>query len=249
MSPDDFDSVTGDPVTGELTIIWNELLADLQSIRQQFGLEFRPVVTWLVAEGRLIGVFVLEFVLGVFVATALLHRARPISEGFRQVAENVGGSFAGEMIDRAVITVRATVFGVLGSAAAQSAVATIAFVIVGAPHWPILALLTFLLAMIQIGPVLVWLPLSVWLWSNDQQTASIFMALWGLFAVGFSDNVVKTLVVSKGSSLPSILAFLGAIGGFLTWGIMGIVLGPVVIAVCYQLVLKWVTTERVDSAH
>ena len=135
-------------------------------------------------------------------------------------------------------------FGVVGSAAAQAAVASFAYYLAGAPHWPILSLLTFILGLIQIGPMLIWVPVAIWLWVNGQTGMSLFVAGWGLVVVGLTDNVVKTLVVSRGADLPAILAFLGAIGGLLTWGIVGLFLGPVIVAVCYQVMLQWLHHEE-----
>ena len=120
--------------------------------------------------------------------------------------------------------------------------------IVDAPYWQVLALLTFLLGIIQIGPVLVWLPLCLWLWAGEQQGLAIFLGLWGLIAVGLTDNLVKTLVVSKGSGLPAILAFLGALGGLLTWGIVGLFVGPVIVAVAYRVLKSWITSSPEKGA-
>ena len=131
----------------------------------------------------------------------------------------------------------------LTSAAAQTAVASFAYWLAGAPHWSILSLFTFMLGLIQIGPILIWLPLSIWLWVDGQIGMSIFVSVWGLIVVGLTDNVVKTLVVARGANLPAILAFLGAIGGLITWGIVGLFLGPVIVAVCYQIILSWLRSD------
>jgi len=64
--------------------------------------------------------------------------------------------------------------------------------------------------------------------------------MWGLVIVNVTDNIVRPILVSKGSELPAILAFLGAIGGLLEWGVVGVFLGPVIVAVGYELILKWI---------
>ncbi|WP_425052013.1 AI-2E family transporter [Psychromarinibacter sp. S121] len=231
------------PITGEITSIWDTIIRDLQFIRSHFGEELKPAAFWLIREGRFIGVFVMEFALGVLLAIILLHRAAPLSRAAAALLYRVGGAFGLELADQAVVTIRSTVLGVLGSAAAQAAVASVAYFIVGVPHWPILALLTLMLGLIQVGPILVWLPIAFWLWSNEAIGMAIFMCVWGLLVVGLTDNVVKSFVVSRGAHLPAILALFGAIGGMLTWGVVGIFLGPVILAVCYQLVTKWMESE------
>jgi predicted PurR-regulated permease PerM len=230
-------------VENSISAHWAALIADLQYLLDHFRNELRPIAFWLIGEGRLFGGFVVEFTLGVLLATILLHKARATGLAFERFVERVGGTFGREIVEKSILTIRTTVFGLLGSAAVQAVVASFAYWLAGAPHWPILAMLTFMLGLIQIGPVLIWLPLSIWLWSDGQIGMSVFVSLWGLIVVGLSDNVVKTLVVSKGSDIPAILAFLGAIGGLVTWGIVGLFLGPVIIAVCYQITLAWLHSD------
>jgi predicted PurR-regulated permease PerM len=125
----------------------------------------------------------------------------------------------------------------------QTAVAAFAYWLVGAPHWPLLAFATFLLGLLQTGPVLVWLPLSIWLWVEGQTGMALFLAIWGLIVVGLSDNLVKAAVVARGADLPAILVFLGAVGGLLVWGIVGVFLGPVILALCLELMQWWLGVE------
>ena len=236
--------VERNPITGEITSIWDTVIRDLQFIRTHFGEELKPVAFWLIREGRFVGVFVIEFAVGVLLAVILLHRADGLSRATAALLQRVGGAFALELADQAVVTIRSTVLGVLGSAAAQAAVASVAYFIVGVPHWPILALLTLMLGLVQVGPILVWLPVAFWLWSNEAVGMAVFMCIWGMLVVGLTDNVVKSFVVSRGAHLPAILALFGAIGGLLAWGVVGIFLGPVILAVCYQLVIRWMESEE-----
>ena len=131
------------------------------------------------------------------------------------------------------------------AAAAQTTVASFAYWLAGAPHWPILSLLTFVLGLIQIGPILIWLPLSIWLWIDGQIAMSIFVSGWGLLFVSLTDNVVKAMVLARGANLPAILAFLSALGGLIAWGIVGLFLGPVMVAVCYQIIRSWLQVDAV----
>jgi predicted PurR-regulated permease PerM len=232
----------------ELESIWQELARDLDYIRQRLGDNVQPIANWLMTEGRLVGTFVLEFALGVLIACLLLHSAPSVGAMLQRFAQRVGGDYGAETLDHAVLTIRSTVLGILGSAAAQTAVASVSYVVVGAPHWPILALLTFLLALLQIGAIVVWAPLAVWLWTGGQEGMAVFLMVWGLIVVGLVDNVMKTAVVSRGANVPAILAFLGALGGLLTWGIVGIFLGPVIVAVSYQIILRWLSDDGTGKA-
>jgi predicted PurR-regulated permease PerM len=242
LMPDDAALVL--PASREIADIWAALLADLAVIRDHFGEELRPAAFWLLSEGRLVGAFVIEFALGVILAAVLMHRAEAANSLLHRLLTQLGGTSATRMGTHATAAIRSTVLGLLGSAAVQTAVATAAYVVVGLPHWPILALATYVLALIQIGPVLIWGPAALWLWMTDQPGFAIFLALWGIFVVGVSDNVVKALFVSRGAQIPALLAFLGAVGGLITWGIVGIFVGPVIVGVAHRLVLQWVETSE-----
>lgn len=224
--------------------LWNELKDDVARIRSSYEDELRLVLSSVVLEGRLIALFVLEFLLGLVLAAAILQNAGPLGELTQNAVRKLGGDRGADLGARSVLTIRYTVLGILGSAAVQTAVAAFAYWLVGAPHWPLLAFLTFMLGLLQIGPILIWLPLAIWLGMEERMGMAIFMGLWGLFAVGLSDNVVKALVVARGADLPAILVFLGALGGLLVWGVVGIFLGPVILALCLELVLWWLGWDR-----
>jgi predicted PurR-regulated permease PerM len=241
MLPDDAALVL--PASRQIADIWAALLSDIAVIRDHFGEELRPAAFWLIGEGRLVGSFVIEFALGVILAAVLMHRAEAANSLVHRLLDQLGGTSATRMGRHAVAAIRSTVLGLLGSAAVQTVVATAAYVLIGLPHWPILALATYILALIQIGPILIWGPAALWLWMSDQPGFAIFLAAWGILVVGVSDNVVKALFVSRGAQIPALLAFLGAVGGLLTWGIVGIFVGPVIVGVAYQFVVQWVETE------
>jgi predicted PurR-regulated permease PerM len=227
---------------------WADLLAgvqdDLAALRTLIGDDLRLLASSVMLEGRLVGHFVLEFLLGLILAALILHHQERLGGLAARMAEKLGGARARDLGARSVLTIRYTVLGILGSAAVQTAVAAFAYWLVGAPHWPLLAFATFLLGLLQVGPLLIWAPLCLWLWLDERTGMAVFLALWGLVAVGLSDNLVKALVVARGADLPAILVFLGAVGGLLTWGIVGIFLGPVILALCLELALWWIGEER-----
>lgn len=227
--------------------LWIGIRDDLEALRTLIGDDLRLLLSTIVFEGRLIGYFVLEFLLGLILAGVILHNSQYLSLLAGKAALKLGGTRVADLGARSILTIRYTVLGVLGSAAVQACVAAFAYWLVGAPHWPLLAFATFMLGLLQVGPILIWAPLSIWLWMNDQSVMATFMVLWGLVAVGLSDNLIKALVVSRGADLPAILVFLGAIGGLLFWGVVGVFLGPVILALCLELILWWLGAERSDD--
>jgi len=223
--------------------LWNGLRDDFEAVRRLVGGDLRLFLSTLMLEGRLIGHFVLEFLLGLILAAVILQNADPLEGRSSKAFQKLGGARGLQLAVRSVLTIRYTVLGVLGSAAVQTAIAAFAYVIVGVPHWPLLAFATFMLGLLQVGPVLIWGPLALWLWLDGQTGMAIFLALWGLVVVGLSDNAVKAVVVARGANLPTTLVFLGALGGLVIWGVVGIFLGPVILALCLELILWWLQED------
>ncbi|MGD9294444.1 MAG: AI-2E family transporter, partial [Roseobacter sp.] len=219
--------------------LWNGLRDNFEEVRRLVGDDLRLFLSTLMFEGRLIGHFVLEFMLGLILAGVILQNADSLKRLSSKAFQKLGGARGLTLASRSVLTIRYTVLGILGSAAVQTAIAAFAYLIVGVPHWPLLAFATFMLGLLQVGPVLIWGPLALWLWLDGQTGMAIFLALWGLFVVGLSDNAVKAIVVARGANLPTTLVFLGALGGLLIWGVVGIFLGPVILALCLELILWW----------
>ena len=121
----------------------------------------------------------------------------------------------------------------------QGAVAFIGFAIAGVPGAVLLGFLTFLASPVPVGPPLVWIPATLWLFHQGQTGWAIFMAIWGIGVVSMIDNIVKPLIISKGSDTPFILILCGVIGGAMVFGFIGVFLGPTLLAVMYRLIADW----------
>lgn len=223
------------------------LTHDTRNLATHFREELKVALLWLLQEAQLFGVFVFEFAIGIILAMILVYRSERVSGLATTFFQRVGGRFALRLAAHSVVTTRVAVRGVLGAALAQTLVATFSYVVAGVPGWIMWAGITFVLSLIQIGPVLVWLPMSLWLWTQDQTYMAAFVFLWGLVVVNVTDNVVRPMLVSKDSDMPASLAFLGAVGGLMQWGVVGVFLGPVIVAVGYELVLKWLEPDTLPE--
>jgi hypothetical protein len=139
-------------------------------------------------------------------------------------------------------TIRGVVYGILGTALVQAVLVGIGLFIAGVPGAALLALLTFFFSVVPvIGTGLVWIPAAFWLFHQGSTGWAIFMAIWGL-GVGNIDNFIKPWLISQGSDMPFILVFFGVIGGALTFGFVGVFLGPTLLAVGWRLVEEWAST-------
>lgn len=238
------------PLVGEsIAELWRSLGTDISSVATHFGDELKALLVWFAYEAEVLGIFVLEFAIGILLAVALVYNFDRIAELSDKFFDRIGGTFARRMALLSVRTTRHTVIGVLGAALAQTLVATLSYVIAGVPGWIIWAGITFILSLIQIGPALVFVPISIWLWTQGELGMAIFILVWGLVVVNLVDNIVRPWLVSKGAHIPAILAFLGALGGLVEWGLVGVFLGPVVVAVCYEMILKWIEPDTLPKAE
>jgi len=104
-----------------------------------------------------------------------------------------------------------------------------------------LALLTFFLSVVPVGPPLIWIPAAFWLFHEGSTGWAVFMLVWGI-GVSSVDNVVKPWLISQGSDMPFLLMLFGVLGGALAFGFIGVFLGPTLLAVGYRLVTEWAAT-------
>lgn len=133
-------------------------------------------------------------------------------------------------------TIRAVVYGVIGSALTQGLVSFIGYEIVGAPAALLLFIITAIAAVIPGGIVVVWLPLSLWLLFTGSPGWALFIALWcGVLAANL-DSIIKPYFIKRGSNLPMVLVFFGVLGGGLAFGLLGLFVGPTILALLYALI-------------
>ena len=151
----------------------------------------------------------------------------------------------GRIIPLVVGTVRSVSIGLVGTAAVQALIAALGFAIAGVPGMALLGFATFMLALVQLPTVLIWLPAALWLYYHQGETGSaIFLGIWGLALVNSVDNFLRPWLISRGAKLPFALILMGVLGGLFAWGILGLFIGPTVLAVAYSLVRTWIGTAR-----
>jgi predicted PurR-regulated permease PerM len=162
-----------------------------------------------------------------------------VVDHLRRATERIAGERGFSLAVVAAATVRGVVLGILGTALVQGVLAALGFWVAGIKAAPLLGLLTFLLSPVPIGPPLVWVPAGLWLINNGETGWGLFVLAWGALVVSTIDNVIKPLIISRGSDLPFMLVLLGVLGGAVAFGFIGVFLGPVFLAVGYALLRVW----------
>ena len=139
--------------------------------------------------------------------------------------------------------IRGVAMGVVVTALAQSLLGGIGLAIAGVPLVAVLTSVMFMLCIAQLGPLLVLLPAVAWLYWSDSTGWGTFLLVWSIF-VGTIDNFLRPFLIRQGADLPLLLIFAGVIGGLLSFGLIGIFIGPVVLAVAYTLFDAWISEDR-----
>ncbi len=232
----------------EIPMIGNWLYSQIDTIlgnKQElaaFGQKlFDPVSKMLLSGAVMLGDGLLQMVLMLFVIFFFYRDGDYISQKCLALLTRMSGNLGGEVRDIIVNTTRSVVFGIVGSAAGQGIVALIGFWICGVPGAITLGIAVFVLSAVPIGPPLIWGPAAVWLYYQGEIGFAVFLVLWGSLAVSSVDNFLKPILISKGASLPLSLIYLGVFGGVLAFGFMGIILGPVVLAVGIAMSKTWLS--------
>jgi predicted PurR-regulated permease PerM len=184
----------------------------------------------------------LQIALSIFIAFFFFRDGEMVVEQLRGASLRIAGERGAELTEIAGATVRGVVLGILGTALVQGVLAAIGFWIAGIKSAPLLGLLTFFLSPVPIGPPLVWVPAGLWLINIGDTGWGLFVLAWGGLVVSTIDNVIKPLIISRGSDLPFVLVLLGVLGGAVAFGFIGVFLGPVLLAVGYALLKAWITT-------
>jgi predicted PurR-regulated permease PerM len=200
----------------------------------------KQILSWFASQAGTIGMVVLQFLLTVVIAAILYSKGEATSAGIGSFARRLAGEQGEAVMLLAEKAIRGVALGVVVTAVIQATVGGIGLVITGVPAAALLTAVMFMFCLAQIGPSLVLVPALIWVYWNDG-------ALWGTILLVFVvlavilDNFVRPVLIRKGVDLPLVMIFAGVIGGLIAFGIMGLFIGPVVLAVAHILLKAWVS--------
>jgi predicted PurR-regulated permease PerM len=218
---------------------WRQLQVEGLGVLQHYQPQLVAFGAWLVNLSLGLAGAVFEIFLGVVIA-AMMHASRDgVVRPVSAVAVQLAGAEGAALLEAARRAIRGVAFGVIGTALLEGLLAWIGFAIVGVPGAVALAALTFFLAAIQIGPLLVWLPVAIWLASNGEIGWTIFLVVWGVVLLMGTDNLVKPVLIARSGQLPMLVLFVGVIGGLAAWGFTGMFIGATTLAILWTVLQAW----------
>jgi len=200
--------------------------------------QIKDIGTPLLSSAAGVGVGVLKMVVSIAIAGVLLAKADGGSRAALAIATRLRPERGSETIELAAATVRSVALGILGVALIQALLAAIGFLVVGLPGAGLWALLVLIIAVVQLPTILILGPIIVYVFYTHNTAVAVVFAVWCII-VGLSDNVLKPLLMGRGVDVPMIVIFIGAIGGFIAYGIFGLFAGAFVFALSYKLFLSW----------
>jgi predicted PurR-regulated permease PerM len=189
------------------------------------------------------GLALLQFAVGAMVAAALLVNAEKLTAPLRVLAARVAGARGDAFLALSTATIRSVFKGVIGVAAIQGLLAGIGIFAVGVPGAGLWALLVLILAIVQLPPLLVLGPMMIWAFATLDTLPAVLFTAWSV-VVSMSDGFLKPALLGRGVSVPMLVILVGAIGGMLAAGILGLFIGPVVLALAYTVFAAWLAEQR-----
>jgi predicted PurR-regulated permease PerM len=232
------------PLVGERAFAaWNELArAGLPELLARVEPYAKTLLAWIAQQAGGAAFVIVQFLL-IVVLSAVLYAD---GEAWGNWVRRFGRKLASDQGDRMVVlagqAIRGVALGVVVTALAQSALGGIGLAIAGVPLAGVLTALMFALCIAQIGPLLVLLGATAWAFHSLGTGWGVFLLVWSA-VVGTMDNFLRPILIRRGANLPLMLIFAGVIGGLVAFGIVGIFVGPVILAVAYTLIDDWVSQD------
>lgn len=243
------DAVAGWPVIGKpLHALWLDAATDLSSVTERFSPQLRAAGLTMLKKLVGFGVGLLLFMVALVIAGIFMAYGESGNRSAIQIASRIFGEDRGVHITAlCTSTIRAVALGVIGIAFIQMLLVGVGFVVIGVPGAGLLAIAALLLGIMQIPVTLITLPVIAYVFANQGVSGTTIIFAVYVFIAGLVDNVLKPLLLGRGVDVPMPVVLIGALGGMVTGGVIGLFIGPVILAVGYELFWQWVKHGPYES--
>jgi predicted PurR-regulated permease PerM len=216
---------------------WTMASTNLTELLKSFAPQIKAMALGLVSASAGVGATILQFVLAILIAGVLFAKSSSCASASRSLANRLFGEQGAEFEKLAGSTIRSVTNGILGVAVIQTVFASAGFLVAGLPGAGLWTMIFLFAAVLQVG-MLVLIPAVIYMFAIASTTKAIIFLAW-CAVVGLMDNVLKPILLGRGAAVPIAVVFLGAIGGFISLGIIGLFVGAIVLSVGYKLFLAW----------
>jgi predicted PurR-regulated permease PerM len=242
------DSVKEWPLVGaQIYGLWDHASTNLRVALREIAPHLKPLAGPALAFAGSAGVGTLKFVLSVVLTGFLFLYGPALVAATRKIQARLVAQRSQDFVALAGLTIRTVSQGVIGVAVLQSLLAGIGLKLAGVAHAGVLAFAVLILAILQIGAAIVLIPVIIWVWATKEFTAALLLTIYFLI-VGLADNVLRPLLMGRGLSTPMLVIFIGVLGGMLAHGIVGLFVGPIILAVAWELMMAWIREDQFSPA-
>lgn len=236
------------PVIGEpLHNAWSLAFTNLEAALQKFSPQLKDAATMLLQKAGSGAKGLFMFIISIAISGAFLATADKGTTVVNQIVSRFVGEKGPELTALATATIRGVMQGVIGVAFIQSILAAIGMVIVGVPAAGLWAALVLVLAVIQLPPIVVLGPIAAWVFSFAETLPAVLFLIWALLVSG-CDGFLKPILMGRGVDAPMLVILVGALGGMMLSGIIGLFVGAVIVAISYTLFMAWIDDASQMSA-
>jgi predicted PurR-regulated permease PerM len=249
--PPPAESVTSWPLVGQKVYdFWQQASTDISGLAQKFAPQVKEAGLALLGTITGLGAGLLLFFAALIVACILMAYGEAGHKSAVEIASRIFGPDNGAQIaDLCTATIRAVAQGVVGIAFIQMLLIGVAFIVMGIPGAGLLALAVLLIGIMQLPATLITIPVIVFVIVTEGVSAITIIFSAYVFVAGLADNLLKPMMLGRGVAVPMPVVLIGALGGMVTGGVIGLFIGPVMLAVGYQLFWRWVRDQpRPQSA-
>ena len=231
------------PLIGEKTYqMWLQASQNLGEMLQQYPHQLAAVGKYLLGAAAGVGAGILQFLISTLIAVVFLSGADATDRGLRKIASRLTPQHGEALMGMMISTVRSVAVGVIGIAVIQAILGGLGMMFAGVPGAGLLAVILLVLAIAQLPPILVLGPVAFYVFSSASTTVAVIFLIWAIL-VSSSDMILKPLLLGRGIDVPLPVILLGAIGGMLSSGIVGLFIGAVILALGYKLLGAWLDME------
>ncbi|MDQ6629978.1 MAG: AI-2E family transporter YdiK [Pseudomonadota bacterium] len=236
-------------VGGPIAAAWRDLAqSGLDGLWVRFGPYAGSFTTWVVARLGNVGFLAIQFLLTLGLAAFMYAHGEVAAAAAFRLGRRLGGRQGEALVHLAGQAIRGVALGVGLTAAIQAVLGGLGLVVAGVPFAGLLTVAMFVLCVAQIGMLVVLIPAVIWVYWNGHPILGTVFLIWSL-AGSLIDNVLRPLLVRRSADLPLLLIFIGVIGGLIAFGLLGLFVGPVVLAVAYTLLMTWIKERPVVAVR
>ena len=207
--------------------------------------QLKPLGSSLLRIGADTGLGIIKFLASIIVAGFLFSPAPMLVDAIKKFSHRLNSERGEEFVNQAGATIRAVSRGVIGVSVLQALLAGIGLMVAGVPHASLITFAVLIFAIVQIGPSIILIPVIIWSWTVMETTSALLFSVY-MVPVNLLDNFLRPVVMGRGLKTPMLVILIGVIGGTLAYGIIGLFLGPIVLAVVWELFVTWISEPPQD---